>query len=350
MTKIYSLSQLGWTPFFQQQLSLEELSYCIPARLAGQHRGHLDFYSDQGKQRVLTSSLHSSDIPSLTVGDWVLLRDGRIDRVLERVSLFSRRAAGEKVSEQYICANVDTVFITTSLNNDFSLNRIERYLAMVKDAGAQPTVVLTKADLCTDVDACVSQVQSLDPLLIVEAVNALDVGSLAFLKSGCSAGNTVAVMGSSGVGKSTLINGLLGESVQNTASIRDDDDKGRHTTVSRTLHMIPNGGVLLDTPGMRELQLSDCESGVNEAFADVHSLAGQCRFSDCSHQSEKGCAVQNALAQGSLDERRLANYLKLLREQERNGATLAEKRARDRSLSRHYRSSQSEAQRFKRGE
>lgn len=346
MTTIYSLSQLGWTPYFQQQLTLEECTQCVPARVIAQHRSHLELYTEHGKQDLPVTH----KLPTLTVGDWILLHhDGTYSRLLDRLSRFARKASGSKVSEQLIAANVDTVFVVTAVNHNFSLNRIERYLALTKEAGAEAVVVLTKSDLCDDPDSYRRQVQALDPLLMVEAINALDANTLTGLHPWCKAGNTVAVLGSSGVGKSTLVNTLLGQAAQQTGSARDADDKGRHTTTSRSLHLIPNGGVLLDTPGMRELQLADCESGVEEVFSDISALATQCRYNDCQHQSEPGCAIQMALDASQIDQRRLSNYLKLMREQAHNSASLAEKRAKDRSLGRFYRSVQSEATLRKKG-
>jgi ribosome biogenesis GTPase len=287
----------------------------------------------------------------MVVGDWVLLAaDGTFIRLPERLSLFSRKAAGSKVATQNIAANVDTVFIVDSLNSNFNLNRIERYLVLAHDAGVEPVVVLTKADTAADPQHYVQQVQALDRMLMVEAVNALDPASVSVLSDWCGSGKTVAFLGSSGVGKSTLINTLSGQTEQETGTIREQDAKGRHTTTARSLHFIPGGGMLLDTPGMRELQLAACEQGIEETFAEISELAAQCRFSDCRHRNEPGCMIQKAIHAGELDQRRLDNYLKLLREQALNGATLAEKRAKDKSLGKMYRSVQAESTRLKKGQ
>lgn len=335
MTNSISLAQLGWSPFFQQQLSLEEWTEQDPSRVTAVHRSSIEVITEQGEIAVPLNP----NMPPLTVGDWILLnRDGRFQRALSRQSLFSRKAAGTKVAEQLIAANVDTVFVVSSLNDDFNLNRIERYLALVAEARVEAVVVLTKSDHCSDPQAFVHQVQSLNAFLAVEAVNALDPSSTKALEPWCGTGKTVAFLGSSGVGKSTLINTLLAREAQATAGIRDDDSKGRHTTTARSLHLMPSGGMLLDTPGMRELQLADCAHGVNEAFADISGLAARCRFSDCRHDNEPGCAVRSAIDSGELDKRRLTNYRKLMREQVLNAATLAEKRAKDRNLGRYYRS------------
>ncbi|WP_271271170.1 ribosome small subunit-dependent GTPase A [Aliamphritea hakodatensis] len=349
MTTVFTLSQLGWSAFFQQQLSLEECTAQVPARIVAQHRSCIDVLTEQGPKRLMAGPAIPAAL-TLTTGDWLLLNpDGSFYRMLQRRSCFSRKAAGSRVAEQLIAANVDTVFVATALNHDFSLNRTERYLALIREAGADAVVVLTKADLCDDPAGYQRQVQALDPRLVVETVNGLDAASVATLQPWCRAGSTVAVLGSSGVGKSTLINTLLGQSALLTGEARTSDDKGRHTTTARTLHLMNDGGILLDTPGMRELQLADCETGVQETFADITELAERCRYSDCQHQSEPGCAVTEALQAEKIDARRLANYLSLMREQAHNAASLAEKRARDRSKSRYYRSVQTEARQRKKG-
>jgi ribosome biogenesis GTPase len=340
MTHPYTLSQLGWQPVFQQQLTLEELEDFTIARIFSLQRSQFIALSETGSHTVVIRP----DMPQLTVGDWVLLNhDGQLHRALERLSLFSRKAAGTRVARQLIAANVNTLFVVCSMNQDFSLNRIERYLAMANEAGVEPVVVLTKSDLCDDPHSYQQQVQSLDPLLMVLTINCLDPKSVEALSPWCGSGNTVALLGSSGVGKSTITNTLCGTHIQHTSSIREDDGKGRHTTTGRSLHLLPGGGLLLDTPGMRELQLADCEHGIEETFADIGKLSAQCRFKDCRHQGEPGCAVQAAIASGSLDERRLLNYLKLMREQAFNSATLAEKRERDRKFGRYIRSVQKES-------
>lgn len=258
-----SLQQLGWQPVFQQQLTLEDYDHSVIARITAHHRSGYTLASEQGE---ITLPIHHNQ-PAMTVGDWVILNSElQFDRLLERQSLFSRKAAGSRVAEQYISANIDTVFIVVSLNNDFNLSRIERYLALANEAQVEAVIVLTKKDLCDDYEDKVQQVQSLDPMLMIEAVNSLDQGSTQVLSPWCKIGKTVALMGSSGVGKSTLVNSLLGEASQATGGIREDDSKGRHTTTSRSLHLLASGGLLLDTPGMRELQLADCAEGVSETF------------------------------------------------------------------------------------
>ncbi|MFT4925460.1 MAG: ribosome biogenesis GTPase [Phenylobacterium sp.] len=349
-----SLSQLGWTPYFQQQLSLQEWENHTIGRIAAHHRATIEYITIESGKCLLPIT---SGLTDLTVGDWILLdSDQRFVRSLTRLSSFSRKAPGSKVAVQHIAANISTVFVVCSLNQNFNLSRIERYLALANEAGVEPVVVLTKADCCDDPQDYLDQVRSLDPMLMVEAVNALDSQSVKILEPWCKVGKTVAFVGSSGVGKSTLVNCLLGElstdngqQTQLTASERLDDSRGRHTTTSRSLHLMPAGGLLLDTPGMRELQLADCDSGIAQTFDDIVTLAVQCRFADCQHHSEPGCAVQLALAAGELEQRRLTNYLKLMKEQAHNSATLAEKRAKDRDLGRFYRRVQTDARQRRKG-
>ena len=342
----HSLFTIGWRSIFQQQLTLEELETCFPARVMAQHRSEYVLQTEQGELHL--PILHS--MPTMTVGDWLLLdAQQHFVRELERFSLFSRKAAGHKNELQLIAANVDTVFIVTSLNHNFNLNRIERYLALVHEAKVEPLVVLTKADLCTNPEEYIQQVQQLDRHLLVEAINGLDPNSVAKLKPWSQLGQTIAFLGSSGVGKSTLVNTLLEQPTQITQAISAEQDKGRHTTTSRSMHTMPMGALLLDTPGMRELQLSDCEDGVETTFADIGDLAKRCRFADCQHETEPDCAVQQAIQSGTLELRRLQNYQKLQREQAHNAETLAEKHVRDQRFGRFIKSIQSAQRQFKKG-
>lgn len=334
-----NLQDLGWQPFFQQQLTLEDYELNKVARVSAHHRSGYQLLTESAE---LSLPMHDT-LPPMTVGDWLLLdQNNHFVRLLDRSSLFSRKAAGTKLAEQFIAANIDTVFIVMSLNNDFNLSRVERYLALTNEAQVEAVIVLTKADLCDNTDELYQQVHSLDPMLLIESVNSLDFDSVNVLSAWCKTGKTVAFLGSSGVGKSTLVNTLMQAKTQATGSIREDDSKGRHTTTGRTLHTMPSGGVLLDTPGMRELQLANVTHGIRETFSDVEEIASRCRFSDCSHQTEPGCAIQKALTSGDLDERRLQNYLKLQREQTRNSASIAELRSQSKQLGKMYRSIQNE--------
>ncbi|WP_019614239.1 ribosome small subunit-dependent GTPase A [Psychromonas ossibalaenae] len=344
MNSIPSLAQLGWRPFFQQQLTLDELTELRIGRVVEQHRSGVVVLSEQGQ----FSLIQSSNAERLCVGDWVLFDDLlKLHRSLERQSLFQRKAPGSKIATQLIAANVDTLLVVCSLNHDFNLSRIERYLALAKEAQVEPVIVLSKADQCDDVETKRSQVQALDPLIMVHAVNALDPDQNQELAGYCSQGKTLAFLGSSGVGKSTLVNGLMGFEAQLTFAVREDDSKGRHTTTSRALKWLPQGGLLLDTPGMRELQLSSCERGVSDTFSEITELAERCRFSNCSHNSEPGCAVHQAIEEGALTARRLNSYQKLMREQALNSATLAEKRAKDKAFGKMVNRIQNESRQYK---
>lgn len=336
------LFSLGWNNHFIQQLSLDEWDDFVPARVIEQHRTELLVAVDFDSFSVALPV--SLDQP-ITVGDWLLLDKNRnVCRVLERHSVFSRKAAGHKLKTQLIAANIDTVFIVSSLNHDFNLNRIERYLVLAHEAQVEPVVVLTKADLCESDEFVLEiqeQVQKLDCYLSVITTNALDKNKVSQFSLWCKTGKTISVLGSSGVGKSTLVNLLLDDVEVETGGIREDDSKGRHTTTGRSLYVIPSndvlsGGLILDTPGMRELQLANVEDGIEETFSDVMGFASQCRFSDCTHElglsQESGCAVQAAIDSGDLEERRLLNYQKLQKEDAFNSASLAERRDKDKQF------------------
>ena len=344
MTNFQLLAAMGWRPFFQQQLTLEEWDQIIPARVTEQHKSQLTVAADQNTFTLpITPAM-----PPLVVGDWILLNENKqFVRLLERYSCFKRKSAGAGYEWQLIAANVDTAFIVCSMNEDFNPSRIERYLALAQAADAEPVVVLTKADLTDEPESWRDNVRRIDKQLQVITVNALENSSMDALSDWLQPGNTAVMLGSSGVGKSTLTNTLLGESRQSTQGIREDDAKGRHTTTGRSLFPLPQGGLILDTPGMRELQLADCHDGIVSAFADIQLLAEACRFADCQHDQEPGCAVQAAVEQGSLDSRRLSNYQKLLREDALNSASLAQKRAKDKAFTRFVNFSQKESRKFK---
>lgn len=351
-----SLATLGWNNFFQQQLSLEEWELYQPVRVIQQHKSELLVLTEKAVFSIPSPLEGVTNYSRIAVGDWLLLdAQQSVHRVLERSSVFSRKAAGSKVHEQLIAANVDTLLIVCSLNNDFNLNRIERYLVLAHEARVEPVVVLTKADLCETSDVLsdyISQVQKLDSLLSVVSLNALDAAQIIQLAPWCKPGKTLALLGSSGVGKSTLVNTLLGEHAQMTGGIREDDSKGHHTTTSRSLHIIPPGdfiagGMILDTPGMREFQLANSEEGIEETFNDIMALAQRCKFGDCSHDSEPGCAVQAAIEANLLPIRRLKNYQKLLREDALNSSTLAERRDKERKRDRFHQSVQKQSRRLK---
>lgn len=341
-----TLQQLGWKPFFQQQLSLDELSDFHIGRIVEQHRSRIIALSEQGQKILIVTP----STEKICVGDWVLFDDDlKIVRLLERQALFQRKSPGSKLNTQLIASNIDTVMIVSSLNQDFSLSRIERYLAIAKEAQVDPVIVLTKADLCDDADDRRMQVQKLNSSLSVYALSALAPDDVEQLNLYCRSGQTLAFLGSSGVGKSTLVNSLLGSDEQKTSEIRDDDSKGRHTTTHRALKLLAKGGLLIDTPGMRELQLTDCEQGVNETFAEILELTKQCRFHDCQHVAEPGCAVLAAFDAGVIDARRLTNYQKLLREQAFNNASLREKHSKEKALGKLIHNTQVASRQAKKG-
>ena len=308
------LDKLGWRPFFQHQLGAEELAACYPARIAQIHRNHCVIWSSRGEQRLDVGVF--PDPGNLAVGDWLLMpvAGARPVRMLTRQTKLARKESGHGTDEQLIAANVDTLFIVTSCNEDFNLARMERYLALASGAGVTPVIILTKADLVDDVAPFTTAARQLHPEVAIECVDARNAAQLARLRPWCTTGKTVALVGSSGVGKSTLINNLA-EARQATAAARTGDDKGRHTTTSRSLHPLKDGGMLVDTPGMREFQLAVGALNIEDAFPEVGALLGRCKFNDCRHQGEAGCAIQAAIESGALDARRWQSYLTLRAEQ-----------------------------------
>lgn len=326
----WSLADLGWNAHLRAQVEDRENQLCL-VRVMAVHRDLLDVAGPGFDGRV---HFHGFD-SQVTVGDWLELDDAkRPSRLLERYSVFKRKAPGAGRQIQLLAANVDTVFLVTSANDEFNPARLERYVAIARDAMVSTVVVVTKADLVADRGPFLSAARRLAPGLIVEPVDARKAADLACLHPWLGQGQTVALLGSSGVGKSTLANSLAGGAIQATAAIREADAKGRHTTTRRSLHRLASGAWLLDTPGMRELQLVDAQEGIAEVFDDVAALAGSCRFADCRHDGEPGCAIQAAVASGRLDADRITRYRKLMREDLRNSESIAEARARSKQFGR----------------
>ena len=331
-----SLQDYGLVPFFAQQLSLEDIEQERVARVIEVQRSLLTIFNgDEERSIQLGSSWHNAPADERpTVGDWVVLdhNSQRIERVLERKSVFRRIAAGDRTEIQLIAANIDILFVITSCNEEFKESRLERYLALAVEAGVMPVVVFTKTDLTEDSDSYVKRVRKLNPDLPVELVNALDRSTFTGVEAWIERGSTIALVGSSGVGKSTLLNSLAGKTVAATSTIREDDKKGRHTTTHRALYRLPNGGLVIDVPGIRELKIAEVDEALATVFDDIEAMSSHCRFKDCRHESEPDCAVRNAIANGELEERRLHNYRKLISENARNSASLAEKRSQDRAF------------------
>lgn len=321
-----TLSSLGWDDGFAQHFQPYSASDFLPARVACAHKHACevllgpDLIPAACTGRLLHTTNTTADLPA--VGDWVVVRrrpgeaQADIHAVLPRRTKFSRRAAGPLAEEQVVAANLDTVFLLTALDHNYNLRRIERYLALAWESGAQPVVVLNKADLHPDPAAAHAAVLAIAPGAPVVTLSAAHADHLDRLDPWLRPGATVALLGSSGVGKSTLINRLLGAQAQVTGAVSTAVGKGRHTTTRRELFVTPSGALVIDTPGMRELQFWDAGlAAVTDVFADLGELVTQCRFHDCRHASEPGCAVLAALADGSLDAGRWQSYLKLQREQ-----------------------------------
>lgn len=324
-----TLEELGWNVAFSDQLSADEAALCHPVRVMTVHRGQIAV-AGAGERRLVTpyiqGALPSDDHP--TVGDWLLIdvATGLPVRVLERRNLFKRRSPADPRRDQMIAANIDTVFVVASCNQDFSVARIERYLVLAGEAGVPPVVVLTKTDLSDSPEDFAAAARAIEPGLVVETVNGLDPADVAKLAAWCGRGKTVAFLGSSGVGKSTLVNTLRGSDSIATQAVREHDDTGRHTTTVREMHRLAGGGWLLDLPGMRELQLSEATTGIAEMFDDFTLAAQDCRFSDCSHGVEPGCAVRAAIDGGALTRERFERWRKLEDEQGARAAALAKRR------------------------
>jgi len=311
-----TLENIGFSGSFVRDFKELDLEGAVPGRVIRQSAFSYRIQCEDSEMEARAAGKLKADVLP-AVGDWVAVRPpeghgpATILAVLPRRSAFSRNAPGRAVQEQVVAANIDEVFVVTDPDNDFNLRRLERYITLVYNSGAEPVIVLNKADRVADVEPVLARAGSVSPGIPVYAVSAVDGKGLDQLRKHLRPGGTVAFLGSSGVGKSTLINRLLGEDYMDVGVVREGHGKGRHTTSHRELLSLPGGGAVVDTPGMREIRVWGDEEGLTEAFPEVDELARQCRFNDCRHESEEGCAVKEALASGLLDASRAASFMKL---------------------------------------
>ena len=328
---------LGWSPFFMSQLDLDEVRSATPARITGVHRDRVNALAEDGPlELTLDPGITTAEV---AVGDWVLCRPDqhRLTRVLDRQTELSRGTEYHTGEKQLIAANLDTLFITTSCNEDFNVARLERYLALAHDALITPVILITKADTVPDPDLYIAQARALGRDLEVLAIDAKTEDVAQRLADWCGAGQTVAFAGSSGVGKTTIANALTGGNAV-TRDIRADDAKGRHTTTGRSLHRMTGGGWLIDTPGMRGLGVAEVAFGIDATFPEISETATLCKFRDCAHESEPGCAVRAAIERGEIDPERLRRFNKLKRENTQATETIAQARDRNRKFGKMVRS------------
>ena len=344
MTSELTKADLGWSAFYTSQLEIEEIATATPARVSSVHRTQIATFTDAGPLKLsLDPGISSGEI---AVGDWVLCdpEAARMIRRLDRQSTLQRGSDYHHGDRQLIAANIDTLFITTSCNADFNVARLERYLALAHDADITPVILLTKADQADDPQDYATQAQALGRNLSVVTLDALHGDVAGVLRPWISKGQTVALAGSSGVGKTTLANALTGNDAA-TQSIREDDARGRHTTTGRSLHHLPTGGWLIDTPGMRGLGVADVAAGIAATFPEVSEVEGNCRFRNCAHEGEPGCAVQAGIAAGDIDPERLKRYQKLVREDTHATESVAQAHARGRKYGKIVKAAQSRKKR-----
>ncbi len=318
-----NLEYLGWNDFFASNFEPLRQKGLTVARVVIEHRNSYILHSEFGElSGEVTGKFRHQSTPAEFpgVGDWVVIslreleKSATIHSVLPRKSKFSRQSIGGITTEQIVAANVDTVFLVSGLDGDFNPRRIERYLVLAWESGANPVILLNKADLCQNIEDCLNQVENIALGVPIITISAANSQGLSALQTYLQPGQTVALLGSSGVGKSTITNQLKGEEIQAVKAVRQGDDRGRHTTTHRELILLPNGSLIIDTPGMREIQIWASEDSLQSTFEDIETLAEECRFRDCQHEQEPGCAVQQALQDGKLDYSRFLSYQKLQKE------------------------------------
>lgn len=332
-----NLKILGFNHHFEVEFDkLKKEKNWFAGRIAAEYKGLYKILAFSGEftGEISGKMRYNNEFPA--VGDWVVCSEVDYERViiyhlLKRENKFSRTAAGSTGAEQIAAANIDIIFIVSSFNDDLNLRRLERYLTLSWDSGAKPVIILNKSDLKENTELMVNEVENIAAGADIISVSALKGTNIDKIKKYLGEGKTAAFLGSSGVGKSTIINKLLGREVQKVKEIRKDDSRGRHTTTNREMFLLESGGILIDTPGMREIKLWDGNTGFNSTFSDIEEIAAACRFNDCQHKSEPGCAVKKAIKQGKLDQKRLESYWKLKRElkyneiKEKKSAGAAEK-------------------------
>jgi ribosome biogenesis GTPase len=317
-----TLTELGWDDEFAAAYETwRSKEHVRPGRVTIEFNQIFRLYTEDGEIDAVTAgrlkhrARGRAELPA--VGDWVALRKrpeedrGVILAVLPRRSAFTRRAAGDVTGEQVVAANVDVVFVVMGLDRDYNLRRLERYLLMARESGASPAIILTKPDLCSDLATHLNDVTTVAGDIAVHVVNPRVGEGLEQLRRHLLPGRTATLLGSSGVGKSTLLNRLVGADVRRTQEVRPADSRGRHTTTHRELVVLPEGGLVIDTPGMRELQLWDAADAVRETFEEIETTAARCHFADCRHREEPRCAVKAAVAEGTIPAERLESYLKV---------------------------------------
>jgi ribosome biogenesis GTPase len=320
------LKNIGFDAFFQKHLEKCQIEGLSVGRICAEYKENYRIFCENGELSAIISGKFRNkcktreDFPA--VGDWVLFENiqgeskGIVQLILPRKSKLSRKVAGKETQEQMLASNVDFVFVVCSLNYDFNLRRIERYLSLIWQSGATPVVILTKTDLCQDVQSKIFEVQSVAFGVEIYAISNISNEGIEVLQKYLEDNKTVVLVGSSGVGKSSLINNLAKENIMKVNELRSNIEKGRHTTTHKQMMVLPGGGLIIDTPGIRELQLWDAEDGISQVFGDIEEIAKNCKFKDCTHTNEPGCAVNEALEIGLLDKYRLENYIKMQKEQE----------------------------------